>query len=58
MKCFYCNQQGHHAGRCPEKRNNNNQGERRVAFIQEDKKEDNDDARELELEEGTFLMMR
>ena len=49
---------GHHVGRCPEKRNNNNQGERRVAFIQEDKKEDNDDARELELEEGTFLMMR
>ena len=48
----------HHAGRCPEKSNNNNQGERRANFFQEDKQEDNVDARELELEGGACLMMR
>ena len=36
---------GHHGGRCPKKRNKKNQGERRATSIQEDKKEDNVDAR-------------
>jgi hypothetical protein len=58
LKCFNCNQMGHHAGRCPKKRKNNNEGERRATFIQEDKQEENVDARELELEEGACLMMR
>ena len=48
---------GHHAGRCPKKRNNN-QGERRAEFFQEDKQEENVDAKELEPEEGACLMMR
>ena len=39
-------------------RNNNNQGETRERFFQKDKKEDNVDARELELEKGACLMMR
>ena len=46
-----------HAGRCPEKRNNN-QGERRAQLVQEDKKEGNNAARELELEEGACPMIR
>ena len=57
LRCYYCNQLGHHAGRCPKKRNNN-QGERREKLVQEDKQEDTNTARELEPEEGACLMMR
>ena len=57
LKFFYCNKKGHQVGRCPEERNNKNQGERRATFVQEDKKEDNANARELEPEEGACLMM-
>ena len=45
------------AGRCPQKRNNN-QGEMRAQLVQKDKQEDNNAARELGLEEGACLMMR
>ncbi|XP_057835307.2 uncharacterized protein LOC131045734 [Cryptomeria japonica] len=58
IRCYYCNQLGHHAGRCPEKKNNNNQGERRAQLVQEDKQENSAGARDLELEEGVCLMMR
>lgn len=52
LKCFNCNQLGHHAGRCPKRgNNNNNQGERRTQVVQEER-------HELDAEEGMVLMMR
>ncbi|XP_057842117.2 uncharacterized protein LOC131051562 [Cryptomeria japonica] len=57
MRCFNCNQTGHHADRCLEKTGSNTQGDRRTNLIQEDAQSSQSPSKDLDLE-GVCLMTK